>query len=356
MTKEILSKIQGCLMGIVIGDAMGAPCEVCSYEEIQKATKGGIRGFQSLNGFQRRLDELLPFRVGDTTDDWAFSKALVESLIANKGEYNHLDCACRFVEVYRSGVVGTGRTTRESLAIVGNFLDSLSDEELANYKQMSNQDLDTKFHNLINRPQYGTGAGVAMRIAPLAILNQNQNVSSLYSLIRLNGSITHLNKTASDSACLVGYIIRDVLCRDTNETHFKCGYLLSLLDETGAIIEGLYSREQPLYKELLFVQKNIEDLASLRVRFCTGKKAFTAVNAVAFSVAVFIRNMDNFREGILEVVNAGGDTDTTASMAGAMLGAYNGLEGIPQEWREFSPEFEEAVRLGEELYNVIFSK
>ena len=356
MSKEILSKIQGCLLGIMIGDAMGAPCEVMPYEEIQKSTNGGIKGFQSLGVFQRRLDTHLSFKVGDTTDDWAFSKALVESLIAN-GEYNHMDCACRFVEIYRSGVVGAGCTTRDSLKLVGKFLNSLSDEELEKYRKMNSQDLYRQFQSLINRPHCGVGAGVAMRIVPLAIFNQNWSVSSLYNLIRLNGSITHLNKVASDTACLVGCIIHDIFCGNINEPNFDCGYLLSLVDHVGAIIEGLHNREQPsLYKELSFVEKNIEDLASLRVRFCTGRKAFTDINAVAFSVAVFIRNMDNFRQGILEAVNAGGDTDTTSSMVGAMLGAYNGLEGIPQEWREFRLEFEEAEKLGEELYDVIFSK
>ena len=355
MNKEILSKIQGCLMGIMIGDAMGAPCEIMSYEEIQKTTNGGIKGFQSLGVFQRRLDKHLSFKVGDTTDDWAFTKALVESLIANGG-YNHMDCARRFVEIYRSGVVGAGCTTRDSLKLVGKFLDSLSDEELANYKQMNNQDLYKKFQSLINRPHYGVGAGVAMRIVPLAIFNKNWSVSSLYNLIRLNGSITHLNKGASDTACLIGCIIHDIFCSNTIESNFNRGYLLSLVDHVRAVIEGLYNREQSLYKELSFVEKNIEDFANIRIRFCTGIKAFTAINTVAFSVAVFARNINNFREGILEAVNAGGDTDTTASMVGAMLGAYNGLEGIPQEWREFRSEFKEAERLGEELYNVIFSK
>jgi len=264
MINETLSKIQGCLLGIMIGDAMGAPCEILSYEEIQKTTNGGIKGFQSLGVFQRRLDKHLPFKVGDTTDDWAFSKALAESLIAN-GEYNHMDCANRFVEVYRGGVVGVGCTTGDSLKLVGKFLDFLSEEELANYKQMSKKDLYKKFQNLINRPHYGVGAGVAMRIAPLALFNQNQSISSLYSLIRLNGSITHFNKVASDTACLIGCIIRDIFCSNTNEPNFNCGYLLSLADHVGAVIEGLYNREQPLHKELSFVEKNIEDLASLLI-------------------------------------------------------------------------------------------
>lgn len=32
-------------------------------------------------------------------------------------------------------------------------------------------------------------------------------------------------------------------------------------------------------------------------------------------------------------VNFGGDCDTNAAMAGAMAGAYSGMENIPEEWK-----------------------
>ena len=47
----------------------------------------------------------------------------------------------------------------------------------------------------------------------------------------------------------------------------------------------------------------------------------------------------SFEEGIDAVVRTGGDTDTNAAVAGALLGAKFGLEGIPADWRAgISPE------------------
>jgi ADP-ribosylglycohydrolase len=43
---------------------------------------------------------------------------------------------------------------------------------------------------------------------------------------------------------------------------------------------------------------------------------------------------DDFEEGLVAVVNLGGDTDTNAAVAGALLGAQCGLDAIPQRWRE----------------------
>jgi ADP-ribosyl-[dinitrogen reductase] hydrolase len=42
----------------------------------------------------------------------------------------------------------------------------------------------------------------------------------------------------------------------------------------------------------------------------------------------------NLEEGVVDTVNRGGDTDTNAAIAGALLGAVYGLDAIPGQWRE----------------------
>ena len=45
-----------------------------------------------------------------------------------------------------------------------------------------------------------------------------------------------------------------------------------------------------------------------------------------------LTNTDNYQDCVLTAVNLGEDTDTTASVAGALAGAVYGFESIPQEW------------------------
>lgn len=45
-----------------------------------------------------------------------------------------------------------------------------------------------------------------------------------------------------------------------------------------------------------------------------------------------LSNTDNYQDCVLTAVNLGEDTDTTASVAGALAGAIYGFESIPQEW------------------------
>lgn len=45
-------------------------------------------------------------------------------------------------------------------------------------------------------------------------------------------------------------------------------------------------------------------------------------------------NTDSYADCVLKAINLGGDTDTTAAVAGSIAGAYYGMDGIPAEWLE----------------------
>lgn len=59
-----------------------------------------------------------------------------------------------------------------------------------------------------------------------------------------------------------------------------------------------------------------------------------------------------FERAIVYAVTLGGDTDTIATMAGAMAGAYYGIEDIPKHWRDICEGVDDAVAYGEKLYNM----
>ena len=42
----------------------------------------------------------------------------------------------------------------------------------------------------------------------------------------------------------------------------------------------------------------------------------------------------SYKEGILKIVLSGGDADTNAAVAGAILGAKFGICHIPEEWKD----------------------
>ena len=61
----------------------------------------------------------------------------------------------------------------------------------------------------------------------------------------------------------------------------------------------------------------------------------------------------DFEDGILAVVSRGGDTDTNACVAGALLGAKLGKSRIPDRWTAKLKAAPELTSLGEQLYRII---
>jgi poly(ADP-ribose) glycohydrolase ARH3 len=55
---------------------------------------------------------------------------------------------------------------------------------------------------------------------------------------------------------------------------------------------------------------------------------------VPAAIYCFLRHPDSFEDAVVEAVSLGGDTDTIASMTGAISGARLGIEAVPGEWVE----------------------
>ena len=50
-------------------------------------------------------------------------------------------------------------------------------------------------------------------------------------------------------------------------------------------------------------------------------------------IQTWLRYQEDFEGGLQEILGAGGDTDTSGAILGAILGAHVGKDGIPEEWR-----------------------
>jgi poly(ADP-ribose) glycohydrolase ARH3 len=58
-----------------------------------------------------------------------------------------------------------------------------------------------------------------------------------------------------------------------------------------------------------------------------------AFNSVPTAIYSFLSHPASFKDVVLFAVSLGGDTDTIAAMAGAIAGAYLGVDSVPSKWR-----------------------
>ena len=83
-----------------------------------------------------------------------------------------------------------------------------------------------------------------------------------------------------------------------------------------------------------------------------GKLSCYCYDSVPGSHAFFLQNPRSIHS-LYNVVNAGGDTDSTGSMVGSLLGAYNGVSIFPQKLIDGLDKKDEIIALAEKLCDKI---
>jgi ADP-ribosylglycohydrolase len=266
--------ILGSLLGGALGDAFGA-----FYEK-----KIGI-----------------PSDIDDnpwlTTDDTVLSLATCEAVI-EKGAIEPGAIAEHFVTWFREGKIrGIGASTYKSLT-----------------------DLCAGAHWALAgcRGERAAGNGAAMRIAPLAFwLNPSEPKER--QIIRDVCRVTHHNDEAYVGALAILIAIQTA-AKGKWEKH---GLLRTIIE----IIPDCLLRDRVCELNRSFADASLMEIS--RKFGCSGWVVESVPLALAAAEHFPILG---YQKMMQEVVSCGGDTDTIASMAGNITGAFLGQAGLPECW------------------------
>lgn len=281
MPEAIPEKFEGCLLGLALGDALGAPHE------------GGV--------VERALWRLIGTTgQGETrwTDDTQMALDIAESLIA-KGTLDVDDLALRFARSYRwSRGYGPG---------VAKVLKRIA------------RGSDWRQANVSVYPQGSFGNGGAMR-APVIGLFYARRPGELAGAARLSASVTHAHPLGQEGAVLVAAATAAAL-NAGNPFEILQGAASSChLEPFTARLEiaarWLQSGEEPAPREV--------------ARQLGNGIAASASSATAVYLALRFMNRP-FMEMQQYIVRVGGDVDSIGAMAGAIWGSANGAAGLPQD-------------------------
>lgn len=311
MKKNIADSFQGCLLGVAIGDALGMPAEGFSQAEIEQKF-GKITDFVKPppDGLCSHLNE------GQYTDDTQMTIAVAEALIERKG-FDPLKIAQKFYQWYlQSDQRGPGFTCRE----VSSHLMSPS-----NYK-----------HAAIP----SSGCGSAMRVSPIGLLYY-KNMKKLAEFAAESSRITHTDVRAVAGAQTVAFAIAYFL-RAEEKIKDK-----DFLTRTASFIE----KTSPEFSRKIISLEFFKDYEHLEAMNVIGTSGFVA-ETVSAAFYAFLKTPGNFSQTVLLGANAGGDTDSIASIAGGLSGAYNGLSGIPQKWVSKVENADYLKELAKKLYDL----
>ena len=295
------------MLGLAIGDALGMPVEGAHPAALRRHFPHGLREF--LPAPARGLGP------GQWTDDTQMMLMHAESIVAT-GRVDPEDIARRFVAWMESGEMrGPGRTT---VWAIRNLRRGLSWRESGIAGPMR------------------AGNGVAMRIAPVGLF-LCRDLDALREAVERAGIITHREPESVHAARAVAYAVARLARGDAD--------LDTLLDDVIGFIGPSQTAENIARAQTLLAANVPPDEALAEL----GTTAW-AVHTAAAAFYCFLRTPGDFEETVVAAVMGGHDTDTTAAVAGAISGAYNGVEIIPARWREGVEDGERIAELAGEIY------
>ncbi len=314
MEKNLLyKKVYGCLAGGLIGDAMGSPVEGRHYREI--AEKYG-----EINDFE-----------GSGTDDSAIKHILCDAIISNKSYVT----ADEFAEAFLRNQQHYGKFFIPVKNMYHKIKDSLA---LPVYAGMGNMQSSSS----------------AMSISPMGLINACNPRQAALETYDVAGLI-HAGETTCcrDGACAMAAAVAEamnpeatvdsVVKASTAYLHrISSKVMIKRIEETIA-----FAREAGDYNT--FREKYYESF--LYDVMCDSRET------VPCSLALFYLAGGDPVKSIIYGANFGRDTDTIATMAGAIGGAFKGVDSLRSDWVEKikrdNPEQEE---LAEKLVNVILGR
>ena len=269
-----LARAQGCLLGQIAGDNLGALVEFQSADEVARAYPEGPR--RLLDGGRWSL------LAGQATDDSEMALALARS-IEGEGGYD----PGRAREAYQ-------RWGASSPFDVGGTVSAA----------------------LKGRHDAGSQAnGSLMRASPLGVLAHLLPAREAAALGRADSALTHPHPVCGDSvAAFVVAVAHAIDHGDGGEAAYEAALR--------------WAREERAETPVLTALKAAVDAAPTCDRTSQGWVLIALQNA--FYELLHARTVE---DGLARTILRGGDTDTNAAIAGALLGAVHGREGLPAQWR-----------------------
>lgn len=292
LVDSMLSRARGCLLGQLAGDALGSLVEFESAGSIARRFPSGVRVLVD-GGAWNTL-------AGQPTDDSELALALARSIVASGG-YSQEAAARAYAAWCGSGPFDIGATTRTAL-------------EAASRAAAAGDPAASAALRAANRTSQANGA--LMRISPLGIAGASMDPAVLAGYARQDCLLTHPHPA----------------CQSANVVFV---HAIAFAIRTGAAPEAIYREAVARAAE-----PDIEDSVK-RALAAAAEGAPSDFMSSQGWVLIAFRNAfhqllraANLEEGVVDTVSRGGDTDTNAAIAGALLGAAWGGEAVPVAWRD----------------------
>jgi ADP-ribosylglycohydrolase len=326
-----IDRVRGCLLGLAVGDALGAPLEGLTAQQI-KTHYGRVKNY--VDGVQAWKRKPYRWRLrGLYSDDTQQALALCDVLL----DWCRVD-PDRLVEIYLSMATPRGPFVGAHRGIGRSFRHVLADLERGVSPRRSGQKT--------------AGIGAAMRIAPIplyfadardamfdsvmaASIMTHRDIRSLSGALAVAHAVRRLTMGEDRAASLLLWVAADVVRDETRIAGEFADVVISFERHSRAISRAVAHAESVLDVPRERALAAIVEEANRHGAEPMCKRPTMGFPPACIPTCFYLLvTTDSFEEALTEVINLGGDTDTTGAILGALAGAHYGAGQIPSRWLE----------------------
>jgi ADP-ribosylglycohydrolase len=287
----LFKKVYGCLLGGIIGDAMGAPAEGKTYNEV-KEKFGWIGDFR-----------------GSGTDDSAIKLILCEAILKSRGHVTADEWADAFLA---------------------------NKEKYYNYFYVPVRNMFHKIESKLSLPVYaGLGnmhsSSSAMSISPMGIVNAcNPRRAALETYDAAGLIHGGVSTFCRDGACVIAAAVAAAMAvAPTVDSVVEASQKYLHKDSSKEMLERIR-----LTLDMVKHTGNYESFRKEYYEKCLGDIISDSRETVPCVLALFVLAKGDPVTAIEYAANFGRDADTIATMTGALCGAYKGVDYLKPAWVE----------------------
>lgn len=328
LTKDVIySKILGSLCAAGMGDALGAPTELYSIDEIKEKYHGFLDKFVTppKDTFAGSLNGIAGLITDDASQMYVLSEGLISAGYNNFTNQDWVKCLLRWADM----------------------------QPYANYKGPTTEFIVKALHEgrptntigLIGQserqaPNIGTTNGAGMRIAPAGLVYPG-DIDKACRLALLTCIPSHDTNIAIASACAIAAGVSHAMTLDATVDSIAQACLEGA--RKGEALAKQYARVvagpsiEKRIRLAIDIAKKVKDMESC-LRDLEGYigNSVAAHESIPTAVGLFVFAKGDVWQGIVAATNVGNDTDSIATMVGSLAGALNGFDSLPKaEYEQF---------------------
>ncbi|WP_406107368.1 ADP-ribosylglycohydrolase family protein [Streptomyces sp. NBC_01003] len=297
-TISLRDRARGALLGLAVGDALGAPAENMKPSQIRERW-GRIEGFVS------------PDPAGTDDTEYAIFSGLLLAAHGSALTVGHVEAAWHtwIADRDEGPFRGAGFSERGTLE---NLRRGLAAPISAQHR-------------------HAWSDGLAMRAAPFGVYAAGRPAEAA-RLVAVDGTVSHDGEGIHGGRAVAAGVAAAMVSHNP-DTVVQAA--LSVVPEDSWTARSLHravAAARSARRDAEGTQLSMEREVRRAVVIGGYPWPDLAPEAVGLAFGAFAAARGEFRESVLMAVNMGRDADTTAAVAGALAGALRGERAIPADW------------------------